>query len=45
MDAPDENIIGHIVAPWRSTKLENKPNFQRAFDAFVEATAKFYPNK
>lgn len=45
MAAPDENILGHVVAPWVSTKLENKPKYEHAFDDFVEAKAAFYPNK
>ena len=45
MDAPDENILGHIVAPWCSTKWANKEMFEKAFSDFVEAKANFYPNK
>ena len=45
MDAPDENILGHIVAPWVSTKWENKAKFEHAFDDFVKAKANFYPDK
>lgn len=45
VDAPDENVLGHVVATWLSTKLENKKNFEKAFDDFKKAKAKFYPDK
>lgn len=44
MDAPDENILGHIVAPWCPTLLENKDKYLHAFDDFKKAKAHFYPN-
>ncbi len=43
--APDERILGHIVAPWRHTVLESKPNFENALAKFVEAKAELYPDK
>ena len=43
--APDERILGHIVAPWRPTVLESKPNFENALAKFVEAKAELYPDK
>ena len=43
MDAPDENILGHIVAPWKDTLLENKPFFEKAFQDFQAAKSQFYP--
>ncbi len=45
MDAPDENILGHVVAPWAPTKWEYKEKFEHAFSDFVEAKANFYPDK
>ena len=45
MDAPDENILGHIVAPWCATKWEYKYKYDHAFDDFVKAKANFYPDK
>ena len=43
MDAPDENILGHVIAPWASLTPENKPKFEKAFDDFTAAKAAFYP--
>ena len=43
MDAPDENILGHVVAPWKAATPENKEHFEKAFRDFREAKAKFYP--
>ncbi len=45
MDAPDSNILGHVVAPWLPTKLENKPAFIHAFEDFRKAKEQFYPGK
>lgn len=42
-DAPDENILGHIVAPWKDTLPENKVHFEKAFADFQAAKAEFYP--
>lgn len=41
-DAPDENILGHIIAPWTHTKMENKEVFEKAFADFQIAKAHFY---
>ena len=43
MDAPDENILGHIVAPWVAAVSENKEKFEKAFRDFKAAKAEFYP--
>ncbi len=43
MDAPQENILGHVVAPWVAAVEENKETIQKAFWDFREAKAKFYP--
>jgi hypothetical protein len=43
--APDEKILGHIVAPWCPTLLESKPKFEKAFDDFVAAKGELYPDK
>ena len=43
MDAPDENILGHVVAPWVALTPENKPKFEKAFDDFTAAKEEFYP--
>ena len=43
MDAPDENILGHVVAPWVALTEENRAKFEKAFDDFTAAKAKFYP--
>ena len=43
--APDERILGHIVAPWHPTLVSEKPYFEKAFDDFVSAKSEFYPDK
>lgn len=43
MDAPDENILGHIVAPWADTLPKSKEKFEKAFRDFQAAKARFYP--
>jgi len=43
MDAPEENILGHVVAPWVAALPENKESFEKAFRDFREAKAEFYP--
>ena len=43
--APDERILGHIVAPWHPTLTSEKPYFEKAFDDFVAAKSEFYPEK
>lgn len=45
MDAPDDKILGHIVAPWRNTIEEFRSFYEKAFDDFEKAKANFYPNK
>lgn len=45
MDAPDENILGHIIAPWAATKSEYKEKFEQAFRDFKAARAHFYPDR
>ena len=45
MDAPDENILGHIIAPWAATKSEYKEKFEHAFRDFKAARAHFYPDR
>ena len=45
MDAPDENILGHVIAPWVHTKIENKEAFEKAFADFQTAKARFYPER
>lgn len=44
-DAPDENILGHIIAPWVDTTVEQKEKFEKAFADLAEARAHFYPGK
>ena len=45
MDAPDENVLGHIVAPWVDTTVQQKEKFEKAFADLAEARAHFYPGK
>ncbi len=44
-DAPDENIIGHIVAPWLPFNKDSIKDYERAFSDFEKAKAHFYPDK
>lgn len=45
MDAPDDKILGHVIAPWRATKEEYRADFEKAFSDFEIARANFYPGK
>ena len=41
-NAPDNQIIGYMSAPWRRTLPEHKEMWQETFDAYAEAKNKFY---
>ena len=42
--APDDRILGHVVAPWHPTLISEKPHFEKAFDDFVAAKSELYPD-
>lgn len=41
-NAPDEQIVGYMSAPWYRTLKENEPYFDETFELFGEAIEKFY---
>ncbi len=41
-NAPDDQIIGYMTAPWYRTIKENEPYFDQTFSDFAEAIEKFY---
>lgn len=42
-NAPDEQVLGFMTAPWFTTEWENKKYFDESFKFFKEAKEKFYP--
>lgn len=42
LNAPDEQIIGYMSAPWFRTLKENEPYFDETFSQFSEAIEKHY---
>ncbi|MBQ5746524.1 MAG: hypothetical protein IIV81_01165 [Clostridia bacterium] len=45
LNAPDEQIIGFMSAPWFRTLKENVPYFDETFKYFGEAIEKFYKQR
>ena len=43
-NAPDEQVLGFIAAPWFWTTKDNLKYFEETFKFFEEAKEKFYPN-
>lgn len=41
-NAPDEQILGYITAPWFSTTMDKKMYFEESFKFLKEAKEKFY---
>lgn len=41
-NVPDDQILGYITAPWKSTTKDNMGEFERAFKEFPEAIRKIY---
>ena len=42
LNAPDNQVLGFITAPWFSTTAKNKPYFEESFKFLKEAREKFY---
>lgn len=42
LNAPDDQIIGYMSAPWFRTLKENEPYFDETFSLFSEAIEKYY---
>lgn len=40
--APDEQILGYITAPWKSTTMDKKETFEKSFRFLKEARGKYY---
>ena len=41
-NAPDNQILGYMTAPWHKTTVENKKYFEESFQSFKAAREKFY---
>ena len=41
-NAPDDQIIGYMTAPWFMTEMKSKEYFVETFEAFRTARDKFY---
>jgi len=41
-NAPDNQVVGFITAPWQKTAPENKDRFEESFRFLKEAKEKFY---
>lgn len=41
-NVPDDQILGYITAPWKSTTKDKIGEFERAFKEFPEAIKKIY---
>ena len=43
-NAPDDQIVGYMSAPWAQTIKSNVPFFDETFKFFGEAIDKYYPD-
>lgn len=44
-NAPDDQVLGFITAPWKPVLNEHKTYFEQSFKLFKEAKDAFYPDK
>lgn len=42
-NAPDEQVVGFMTAPWKPILSEHKMDFEQSFKLLREAKEKFYP--